>query len=79
MCGGVEIMLTDYKNYRSVETALHIIDAYQKTSPDSLVWTPPQEIKRLEDPEMEVNDVVEACQEEISEFLEIREKYLIYR
>jgi len=79
MCGGVEIMLTDYEAYRSVETALHIIDAYQRTSPDSLVWSPPPVMKHLEEPEMTVNDVLEACREEISEFLEIREKYLIYR
>ncbi|MBS0010818.1 MAG: DUF1343 domain-containing protein, partial [Bacteroidales bacterium] len=31
MSGGVEIMLTDYRTYRPVETSLHIIDAYRAT------------------------------------------------
>jgi len=79
ICGGVEIMLTDYEAYRSVEAAVHIIDAYRKTSPDSLVWAPPPTIKRLEEPGMTVEQVIEACQDEVSEFLEIRSKYLLYR
>jgi uncharacterized protein YbbC (DUF1343 family) len=79
MCGGVEIMLTDYKAYRSVEAALHIIDAYRKTSPDSLVWSPPPILKRLDEPDMKVEDVVRMCQEEIQDFLEIRQRYLLYR
>jgi uncharacterized protein YbbC (DUF1343 family) len=79
LSAGVEIMLTDIKAYRSVEAALHIIDAYRKTSPDSLVWSPPPVMKKLEEPGMTVEKVIEACQDEISEFLKIREKYLIYR
>lgn len=78
MCGGVEIMLTDYKEYRSVETALHIIDAYRKTSPDSLTWTPPRIVGDLQNPGVSVDSIVERSQEDIQEFLEIREKYLIY-
>jgi len=79
ICGGVEIMLTDDEAYRSVEAAAHIIDAYRKTNPDSLVWSPPPTIKRLEEPGMTVEQVVKACQDEVSEFLEIRSKYLLYR
>jgi uncharacterized protein YbbC (DUF1343 family) len=79
LSGGVEIMLTDFRAYRSVEAALHIIDAYRKTSPDSLVWSPPPIMKRLEEQGMTVEKVIEACQEEISEFLEIRRNYLLYR
>ena len=79
MSGGVEIMLTDYRAYRSVETAVHIIDAYRKTNPDSLIWSPPRVIKRLEEPGITVEQVIEACQNEVKEFLEIRKKYLLYR
>ncbi len=79
MCGGVEIMLTDYEKYRSVETALHIIDAYRNTNPDSLIWSPPPTIKRLDEPGMTVNQVIENCQEEVSAFIEKRRKYLIYK
>ena len=79
MCGGVEIMLTDPAAYRSVEAALHIIDAYRKTSPDSLKWSPPAIMRKLNEPGVTVEEVVKACQDDVSEFMEIRQKYLLYR
>jgi uncharacterized protein YbbC (DUF1343 family) len=79
LCSGVEIMIRDPDKYRSVETALHIFDAYMKTSRDSLKWTPPEPMKMLENNENAVEDVMKACQMEISEFMEIRKKYLLYR
>ncbi len=77
--GGVEIMVTDYAAYRSVETALHIIDAYRKTSPDSLVWSPPAIMRSLDEPGMSVGKVIEACQQDVAGFIKIREKYLLYK
>lgn len=79
MCGGVEIMLTDPAAFRSVEASLHIIDAYRKTSPDSLVWSPPAIMRKLNEPGVTVEEVVKACQDDVSEFMEIRQKYLLYR
>ncbi|MBL1215416.1 MAG: DUF1343 domain-containing protein [Ignavibacteriae bacterium] len=79
MCGGVEIMLTDYSKYRSVEAALHIIDAYRKTNPDSLNWSPPEIIKQLDEPGMTVEKVIENCQEQVKDFIELRRKYLLYK
>jgi uncharacterized protein YbbC (DUF1343 family)/uncharacterized lipoprotein YddW (UPF0748 family) len=79
MCGGVEIVLTDPAAFRSVEASLHIIDAYRKTSPDSLVWSPPALIRRLNEPGVTVEEVVKACQDDVKEFMDIRQKYLIYR
>ena len=79
MSGGVEIMVTDFRNFRSVETSLHIIDAYRKTNPDSLVWSPPPVLKMLEEPGVTVKQVVEASQNEIADFMAIRQKYLLYR
>jgi uncharacterized protein YbbC (DUF1343 family)/uncharacterized lipoprotein YddW (UPF0748 family) len=79
MCGGVEIVLTDPAAFRSVEATLHIIDAYRKTSPDSLVWSPPALIRRLNEPGVTVEEVVKACQADVEEFMAIRQKYLIYR
>ena len=78
MCHGVEIMLTDYKAYRSVESALHIIDAYRKTNPDSLIWFPPEIIKNMDKSGMTVEKVIEECREDVAGFLEMREKYLLY-
>jgi len=79
MCGGVEIMLTDPAAYRSVEAALNIIDAYRKTSPDSLVWSPPAIIKQLDNPDVTIEQVIKECQDDIKDFLEVRQKYLLYR
>jgi uncharacterized protein YbbC (DUF1343 family) len=79
MNGGVEIMLTDYKTYRSVETAINIFDAYRKLAPDSLIWNPPALIKKLDEPGMTVDKVVKACQDDVAEFMKVREKYLLYR
>jgi uncharacterized protein YbbC (DUF1343 family)/uncharacterized lipoprotein YddW (UPF0748 family) len=79
MSGGVEILLTDYSEYKSVEAALHIIDAYKKTNPDSLVWSPPPILKKLENPDVSVSELVQECQNEIQEFIDKRTKYLFYR
>lgn len=79
MSAGVEIMLEDYKSYRSVEAALHIIDAYRQTNPDSLNWSPPEIMKRLEEPGMSVEKVIEECQKEVKDFIELRNNYFLYR
>ncbi|MCK4747140.1 MAG: DUF1343 domain-containing protein, partial [Bacteroidales bacterium] len=79
MSGGVEIILTDYKTYRSVEGALHIIDAYYKTNPDSLAWSPPPLIKQLIEPGISIEQVIQECQDEVREFMEIRNNYLLYQ
>jgi len=79
MSGGVEIMVTDYRTYRPVETTLHVIDAYRATNPDSLVWSPPPLLKMLDEPGSTVEQVVDACRGDIKEFLDIRRKYLLYK
>jgi len=79
MSGGVEIMLTDYKTFRSVEAAVNIFDTYRKLSPDSLTWSPPLLLRKLEEPGMTVGDVVKSFQDDVTEFMKIRERYLLYR
>ncbi len=78
MCSGVEIMLTDYKAYRSVEAAVHIIDAYRKTCPDSLVWFPPEPLKDLDKPGMTVEQVVNSYKKETDEWKAMSRKYYLY-
>jgi uncharacterized protein YbbC (DUF1343 family) len=36
-------------------------------------------IRKLNEPGITVEDVVKACQDDVSEFLKIREKYLLYK
>jgi len=78
MFHGVEIMLTDHHVFKSVEVSLHIIDAYKKSNPDSLKWTPPDVIKKLDEPGMTVDKVIALCQEEIRDFIVTRHKFLLY-
>jgi len=79
MSCGIEIMLHDYKSYRSVESALHIIDACRTTNPDSLTWSPPETLKLLDEPGVGVEQVIELCQEEVEEFVQRRREFLLYR
>ncbi|MFO7852682.1 MAG: exo-beta-N-acetylmuramidase NamZ domain-containing protein [Bacteroidota bacterium] len=79
MCKGVELMVTDHRSYRAVETSLNIIDAYRKTNPDSLAWSPPPLLKMIDEPGIIIEQVLEACREDIEEFMEIRRKYLLYK
>jgi len=79
LCGGVEIMLTEPAAYRSVAAALHIFDAYRKAGTGVLQWAPPEVIKRLEEPGVTVEEVIEACQEEVEGFMKVRERFLLYR
>ena len=59
--------------------ALHIIDAYHKTNPDSLVWTPPAPINKLTEPGGNIEEIIGQCQDEISDFVDLRREYLLYR
>jgi uncharacterized protein YbbC (DUF1343 family) len=75
----VEIILTDMKTYRPVETSLHIIDAYRKTNPDSLTWTPPYPLDELWNEDTGIEQILLKSQEETTEYFELRKKYLLYR
>ena len=71
-------MLTEPDKYLSVAAALHIIDAYRRTRPDSLQWQPPEIIKQLDTPGTPVADIVDACQEQVKPFITLRKKYFLY-
>ena len=50
-----------------------------RSSPDSLVWSPPPVLELLDEPGMTVAKVIEASQQDVSEFIKIRTKYFLYR
>lgn len=79
MCNGVEIMLTDYADYRSVEAALHIVDAFGKTSPGTLKWSPPAGLEALDTPGATVEQVIEQSQKDLEDFSRMRREFLLYR
>ncbi len=78
-CCGIEIMLTDPTTYRSVEAALHIIDALRQSSPDALVWNLPERLQYLDDPNSDIATIVEQAQEQVAGFIEQRGEFLLYR
>jgi uncharacterized protein YbbC (DUF1343 family) len=79
ICNGVEIMLTDHAAYRSVEAALHIVDAFGRTSPGSLQWSPPAGLEALYAPGATVEQVIERSQKDVEEFARMRREFLLYR
>ena len=79
ICNGVEIMLTDYAAYRSVEAALHIVDAFGRTSPGSLQWSPPAGLEALYAPGATVEQVIERSRKDAEEFARMRREFLLYR
>ena len=79
MCNGVEIMLTDTAHYRSVEAALHIVDALGKTSPGSLRWSPPAGLEVLDAPGTTVEQMIEKSRRNVEEFAQVRREFLLYR
>ena len=45
----------------------------------AMVWSPPLLIRQLNEPGVTVEEVVKACQDDVAEFMEMRQKYLLYR
>ena len=62
-----------------MEGAINIMDAYRKCSPDSLVVYPTSWLKYLDDPGMTADQMIKASRDDISEFMTVREKYLLYK
>lgn len=75
MCGGVEIHFTDRKAYQAVRTTLAILDAYRRASSQTITASGP--VVGLGSDES-VDKRVAAYQEGIKQFLQTRQKYLLY-
>lgn len=75
MCGGVEIYFTDRKAYRAVATTLSILDAYRRSASHPIAASGP--VAGLGSDEG-VEQRVAAYQEGIRQFLQLRQKYLLY-
>lgn len=77
MCGGVEIYFTDRKAYRAVLTTLSILDAYRKSGSQSLSVPAGSPVSMPGSGET-VEQRVAAYQAQIEQFLQMRQKYLLY-
>ncbi len=87
LCRGLFLKVTDPHSFRSVEFGLRTICAIKKIHPDKFRWRSPRSplimfgdretveaIDRGETPE----EIMEKWQDKLTQFLKIREKYLIY-
>jgi hypothetical protein len=62
-----------------VEAALHIVDAFGKTSPGTLKWSPPAGLEALDTPGATVEQVIEQSQKDLEDFSRMRREFLLYR
>jgi uncharacterized protein YbbC (DUF1343 family) len=90
-CGGVQLHVTDRREFEAIRTAVAMIITAKNVYPDSFAWResePPFWIDRLSGSEWvrtaidsgaTVDEVVAGWQEELAEFRDVRENYLLYR
>lgn len=76
--GGVQIHVLDPHNYKSVETALHVADAFHKVARGRFVWSSggPSRAEVLAG--VPVDSIIASYEPELSRWLAVREKYLLY-
>jgi uncharacterized protein YbbC (DUF1343 family) len=77
MAGGVEIYFTDRKAYRAVDTFLSIMDAYARSASPSVEVRVNGPVRLLE-PGESLEARVAGYQRGITDFLKVRERYLLY-
>jgi uncharacterized protein YbbC (DUF1343 family) len=88
VCGGVQLHLTDEREFEAIRTAVTMIITAKQVYPSVFGWRPDNWIDKLSgsdrlrhmvDAGAGVDDVVGAWQEELAAFRRQREQYLLYR
>lgn len=92
LCKGIEIFITDRKLFKPIEVALNILDIIYRLYPKDFNWGDKSNGKYIFDLSMGTDkvrkyieagmpprDIIKTFEEDLKRFLEIREKYLIYR
>ncbi len=84
-CSGVQVHVTDRGSLRPVEMALHLISVARYLSGDAWMWNPHFErlaggsgIRSALEAGTSVAEILATWDESISEFIDRREKYLMY-
>lgn len=85
VCGGVQIHITDYEKFDSVETAMHILRAYLEVSPINVSVASDrsygrigfsQQIKNFQIP---VNNILNDCAGDLNVYKAQAQKCWIYK
>jgi len=91
-CHGFRIIITDRRNYRPAATGYHIMDALMTTCPGKFNFSIPKPgntamfdkangtdiIRKQFQSGMKAEEIIAAYQQALKEFIEKREKYLLY-
>jgi len=91
-CYGIQVHVINRNAFKPVETGLHIIDAIHKLHPDNFEWRKPQpgqpyffdllagtdETRHQLEEDVPVKKIVEGWQKELSQFMKIRKRHLLY-
>ena len=86
LCGGAQVHVTDRSAYRSVETALHIIQALRDDSPDRFAFHEEYfdkimgtaSVREALEKGRSVREIVAGFKTGLEEFKALREPYLLY-
>jgi uncharacterized protein YbbC (DUF1343 family) len=88
VCGGVQVHITDERDFEAIRTAVTMIIAAKQLYPAVFAWRPDNFIDKLSgsarlrqmiDAGAGVDEVVGSWQQELADFRRQRERYLIYR
>lgn len=92
LCKGIEIFVTDRNIFRPIETALNIVDVVYRLYPKQFNWGDrsngkymfdlsmgTDKVRRYIESGISPQDIIKMWEKDLERFLEIRERYLIYR
>lgn len=76
--GGVQIHVLDPHNYRSVEVALHVADAFRRAAGSRFAWNSGGPSRTYVMAGVPIDMILDTYEPELSQWMAVREKYLIY-
>lgn len=76
--GGVQIHVLDPHNFRSVETALHVADAFRRVAGSRFVWNSGGPSRTQVMAGVPIDQIIASYEPELSQWMAVREKYLLY-
>ncbi|MBN2288213.1 MAG: DUF1343 domain-containing protein [Candidatus Glassbacteria bacterium] len=85
LCGGVRAIVSDRGAFRSLEAGMHLLSALKKLYPGDFDltnidrWIGRRDVKERIARGEPVERIMESWREDLEKFLEVREKYLLYR
>lgn len=87
VCGGVQIQISDYDNYNSVETGMNILRAYLQTSPINITVSSGVDrlfgrigfSQQIQNPKILIRDILNDCKPDLDIYKVQYEKCFLYK